>query len=238
MRHFANFGLNQFLKDRRNEKLGANIGLGAGLLSGSGVFDTQEERDATSGIDRFNSLVGRGTLGSIGGGFLGVGLGRAGSQIGKAVELGKRPVYNYNRQYSKPHNPNESKGYTTVDVNPRAILPQSNYSKSVSKAANYGINPALVIGGGVLGGYVGGNLKLNREAEKEYDALDGYYFNNEGRIPDEQLLKTVTEREAALNSKYDNYRNKNNRRALIGTGVGLLSGLALSKGLNRIAPLS
>ena len=42
MRHFANFGLNYFLKDRRNEKLGSNIGLGAGLLSGSGVFDTQE----------------------------------------------------------------------------------------------------------------------------------------------------------------------------------------------------
>ena len=230
MRHFASFGLNQFLKDRRNEKLGSNIGLGAGLLSGSGVFDTQEERESTSGIDRFNSLVGRGTLGSIGGGFLGVGLGRAGSQIGKVVELGKRPVYNYNRQYSKPHNPNDSKGYTTVDVNPRASLP-------VSRTANYGINPALVVGGGLLGGYVGGNLKLNRDAEKEYDSLDGYYFNNEGRIPDEQLLKTVTEREAALNAKYDNYRAKNNKRALIGTGVGLLSGLALSKGLNRIAPL-
>ena len=89
------------------------------------------------------------------------------------------------------------------------------------------------VGGAVLGGTVGSRIASNPEADKAYDAVDGYYFNNEGRIPDEQLLKTVAERESALNDKYGDYRKKNNTRALIGTGVGLLGGLALSRRLSR-----
>lgn len=235
MRHFANFNLNQAQINGR--RVGALVGTGAGLLSGSGVFDTQEERDNTNGIERFNSVVGRATLGRIAGGWAGGHLGQAGAQIGKAVELGKNPVYNYNRKYSRPHNPEEAKGYTTVEVNPRKSISEANYSITTN-TSDFGVNPALLVSGSLLGGYVGGKIKRDPVAEKEYDALDKYYFANEGKVPEEQLLKTVTEKESALNSKYDNYRSKNNNRALIGAGVGLLGGLALSKGLNKIAPVS
>jgi len=235
MKHFANFNLNQAQINGR--RVGALVGTGAGLLSGSGVFDTQEERDNTNGIERFNSVVGRATLGRIAGGWAGGHLGQAGAQIGKAVELGKNPVYNYNRKYSRPHNPEEAKGYTTIEVNPRKSISETNYSSTVN-TSNFGVNPALLVGGGLLGGYVGGRVKRDPNAEKDYDSLDKYYFNNEGKVPEEELLKTVTEREANLNTKHDNYRSKNNKRALIGAGVGLLGGLALSKGLNRVAPLA
>jgi hypothetical protein len=93
------------------------------------------------------------------------------------------------------------------------------------------------VGGAILGSMVGSRLSKNPEAEKAYDSLDSYYFNNEGRIPDDQLLKNITEKENALNAKYDNYRSKNNGRALagagIGAGVGLLGSLALSRKLGR-----
>lgn len=89
------------------------------------------------------------------------------------------------------------------------------------------------VGGVVLGSMIGSRLARNPEAEKAYDSLDSYYFNNEGRIPDDQLLKNVTEKEADLNAKYDNYRTKNNVRALAGAGVGLLGGLALSRRLSK-----
>ncbi len=89
------------------------------------------------------------------------------------------------------------------------------------------------VGGALLGANIGSRIASNPEADKAYDAVDRYYFNNEGRIPDEQLLKTVTEREASLNEKYGDYRKKNNTRALIGTSVGLLGGLALSRKLGR-----
>jgi hypothetical protein len=50
-------------------------------------------------------------------------------------------------------------------------------------------------------------------------------------------LKNITEKENALNAKYDNYRSKNNGRVLagagIGAGVGLLGSLALSRKLGR-----